>query len=81
MSIPHQHPEAAPQYPQFRFVEFSKTRQLRATDAALVEITYGEGDRDQIWMAPGDLHANIRQFGEHDALTQALAAYGKGGRV
>ncbi|CAO1663436.1 hypothetical protein NYA30BAC_01956 [Halomonas sp. NYA30] len=80
MSTPQQHPEAAPQYPQFRFVEFSKSRQMRGADAALIEITYGEGDHDQLWMTAGDLHANLRQWGPHEALSEALKAYGKGGR-
>lgn len=75
-------PEAniGPQFPQFRFVEFNKVRQMRGAEAARVEVIYGEGDHDLIWMSAGDLHANIRQFGKHEALTEALSCYGQGGR-
>jgi hypothetical protein len=71
--------QACPQYPQFRFIEFNKRRQMRGADAARIEIIYAEGDHDWLWMSAGDLHSNIRQFGEHEALTEALKAYGKGG--
>lgn len=75
-------PEAntGPQFPQFRFVEFNKRRQMRGAEAARVEVIYGEGDHDLLWMSAGDLHAYIRQFGKHEALTEALNAYGQGGR-
>ncbi|QPI64436.1 hypothetical protein [Vreelandella venusta] len=78
MSAPQ--PQACPQYPQFRFVEFNKRRQMRGAECARIEIIYSEGDVDWIWMSAGDLHGNIRQFGEHEALTEALKAYGQGGR-
>lgn len=71
--------QACPQYPQFKLIEFSKTRQMRGAEAARIEIIYAEGDHDEIWMSAGDLHGNIRQFGQHEALTQALTAYGQGG--
>ena len=80
MSTQPQHPEASPQYPQFRFIEFNKRRQMRGAECARIEITYAEGDEDCIWMSAGDLHANIRQFGKHEALVKALEAYGQGGR-
>lgn len=80
MSTSKQHPEAAPQYPQFRFVEFNKRRQMRGAEGARIEVIYSDGDHDEMWMSAGDLHANIRQFGKHEALTTALAAYGQGGR-
>lgn len=71
--------QTCPQYPQFKLVEFNKVRQMRGTEAARIEIIYAEGDHDWLWMSAGDLHGNIRQFGEHEALTEALKAYGKGG--
>lgn len=80
MSTLQQLPQAAPQFPQFRFVEFNKVRQMRGAEAARVEVIYGEGDHDLLWMSAGDLHAYIRQFGKHEALTEALNAYGQGGR-
>lgn len=78
MSTPQ--PQACSQYPQFKLIEFSKTRQMRGAEAARIEIIYAEGDHDEIWMSAGDLHGNIRQWGQHEALTEALKAYGKGGR-
>jgi hypothetical protein len=75
-----QQPQAVPQYPQFKFVEFSKTRQMRGTEAARIEIVYAEGDHDEIWMSAGDLHGNLCTWGQHEALTEALKAYGQGGR-
>jgi len=80
MNTQPQHPEASPQYPQFSFIEFNKRRQMRGAECARIEITYAEGDEDCIWMSAGDLHANIRQFGKHEALVKALEAYGQGGR-
>lgn len=74
---PHQ---VSPQYPQFRFIEFNKRRQMRGAEAARVEIIHSEGDHDWVWMSAGDLHGNICLFGKHEALTQALNAYGHGGR-
>ncbi len=70
--------QTCPQYPQFRFIEFNKRRQMRGVEAARIEIIYSDGDEDWIWMSAGDLHGNIRQFGEHEALTEALKAYGQG---
>lgn len=73
-------PEAGPQYPQFRFIEFNKRRQMRGAECARVEIIYSEGDMDCVWMSAGELQNNIRTWGPHEALTEALKAYGKGGR-
>lgn len=80
MQTSQQQPQAGPQFPQFKLVEFNKRRQMRGAEAARIEIIYGEGDHDWLWMSAGDLYGNIRQFGQHEALTEALKAYGKGGR-
>ncbi|WP_447043939.1 hypothetical protein [Vreelandella sp. H-I2] len=80
MTTSREQNQAGPQYPQYRFVEFSKVRQLRGAEAARIEIIYAHGDHDELWMSAGDLHGNIRQFGEHEALTEALKAYRQGGR-
>jgi hypothetical protein len=80
MNTQQKHPEASPQYPQFRFIEFNKRRQMRGAECARIEIIYAEGDEDCIWMNAGDLQNNIRQWGPHEALTEALKAYGQGGR-
>lgn len=66
--------------PQFRFIEFNKRRQMRGAECARIEIIYAEGDHDWLWMSAGDLHGNILQWGPHEALTEALKAYGQGGR-
>lgn len=80
MSTQPQHPAASPQYPQFRFIEFSKRRQMRGAECARIEIIYAEGDEDCLWMSAGELQNNIRTWGPHAALTEALKAYGQGGR-
>ena len=80
MNTQQKHPEASPQYPQFRFIEFNKRRQMRGAECARIKIIYAEGDMDCIWMSAGDLQDNIRQWGPHEALTEALKAYGQGGR-
>jgi hypothetical protein len=71
--------DTGPQYPQFKFVEFNKRRQMRGAEAARIEIIHSEGDHEELWMTAGDLQGNIRLFGEHEALTEALKAYGQGG--
>ena len=73
-------PETGPQFPQFKFIEFNKRRQMRGAEAARVEIIYSEGDHEYLWMSAGDLQGNIRLFGKLEALTEALRAYGQGGR-
>lgn len=73
-------PETGPEFPQFRFVEFSKTRQMRGIESARIEVTHAEGDFDELWMSAGDLNDSIRLFGKHEALTEALKAYAQGGR-
>lgn len=80
MQSAQQPSEASPQYPQFRFVEFNKRRQMRGAEAARVEIIHSEGDHEYLWMSAGDLKGNIRLFGNHEALADALNAYAQGGR-
>lgn len=80
MTTSREQNQPGPQYPQYRFVEFSKVRQLRGAEAARIEIIHSHGDHDELWMSAGDLHANIRQFGKHEALVKALEAYGQGGQ-
>lgn len=80
MNTAQQTPQPSPIYPQFRFVEFNTRRQSRGAEAARIEIIYSEGDHDKLWMSAGDLNDNIRLFGKQEALTDALKAYGQGGR-
>ncbi|WP_447956537.1 hypothetical protein [Vreelandella sp. EE7] len=76
------HAEAAPgpQYPQFQFIEFNPRRKMRGAEAARVEVIHSEGDHEELWMSPRDLRANIKLYGQHEALTKALAAYQNGGQ-
>lgn len=69
-----------PQYPQFQLIEFNTRRLERGADAARVHVTYSEGDYEELWMSTRDLRNNISLFGQHEALTQALAAYKSGGQ-
>ncbi|MCE9664491.1 hypothetical protein LY622_13715 [Halomonas sp. M5N1S17] len=69
-----------PIFPQFRLIEFNPRRASRGAEAARVEVTYSEGDMDELWMSPRDIRNNIREFGQQEGLQKALEAYGKGGR-
>lgn len=69
-----------PVFPIFRFIEFNPRRAFTGTEAARVEVTYTEGDIDELWMSPADIRKNIRAFGHQEELQKALDAYGPGGR-
>jgi hypothetical protein len=81
MNTAQQTPQPSPIYPQFRFVEFSTRRLRRGLAPTRIEVIHSEGDHDELWLSAGDLNAYIRQFGDHEALTDALKAYGQGGRA
>lgn len=61
--------------PQFRFVEFNPRRAARNKEAARVEVIYGPGDTDLLWMSRDDILENIENFGGSTELQKALAAY------
>lgn len=59
----------------WRLVEFNVTRAFRGKPAARVEV---DPDGTWLWMSTQDLHANIRDNGDHPELRKALQAYGGG---
>lgn len=61
--------------PAFRFVEFNPRRAARGKEAARVEVTYGDGGTDLLWMSKEDILDNIKNFGGSTELQKALAAY------
>lgn len=62
---------------KFRFDEYNARRAMRGAEAARVFFDYGDGDgEDWVWMSKKDLENNIKRFGEHPALVEALKAYG-----
>lgn len=61
--------------PHFRFVEYNPRRAARGAEAARIEVTYGEGDVDFLWMTPLDIHRNLKRFGQSKGLEQALKVY------
>ena len=60
---------------KFRFDEYNSRRAMRGAPAARVYVDEGDGE-DWLWMNRKDIEANIKQFGEHPALVEALKAYG-----
>lgn len=61
---------------QYTLIEFNQTRHFRGKEAAKIRIIEPNGDDYWLWMGVSDIKKNIKQFGEQDAFTQALAAYG-----
>lgn len=60
---------------KFRFDEYNARRAMRGAPAARVFVDEGDGE-DWLWMSKADLEKNIKAFGEHPALVEALQAYG-----
>jgi hypothetical protein len=61
----------------FRFEEYNPRRAMRGAPAARVWVDYHDGEGESwLWMDKSDIKANIKEFGECEALTQALKAYG-----
>ncbi|MDO8415535.1 MAG: hypothetical protein Q7S87_04925 [Agitococcus sp.] len=65
-----------PKTTQYTLLEFNHTRHSRGKEAAKIKIIEPNGDDYWLWMSVSDIKKNIKQFGEQDAFTQALAAYG-----
>lgn len=80
MNFAQQAPNPGPIFPLFRLIEFNPRRASRGAEAARVEVTYSEGDMDELWMSPRDIRNNMREFGKQEGLQKALEAYGQGGR-
>lgn len=60
---------------KFRFEEYNSRRAMRGAPAARVWVDEGDGE-DWLWMNKADIEGNIKNFGEHPALVEALKAYG-----
>lgn len=61
---------------KFKFIEFNPRRAIRGADAARVEVTYGDGESEWLWMSKSDISRNMMAFGRCDELTKAHQAYG-----
>ena len=61
--------------PKFTFVEFNPHRKQRGAEAARVEVDYGNGVTDLLWMSRRDITQNLDLFGDSSELQKALAAY------
>lgn len=61
--------------PAFKFVGFNPRRRARGAEAAQVEVDYGDGKKEWLWMSRDDIMENIESFGGSPELQKALAAY------
>jgi hypothetical protein len=62
--------------PTFKFIEFNPRRAQRGKEAARVEVNYGDGMSEWLWMNADDIMENLETFGDSTELQKALAAYG-----
>ena len=60
---------------KFKFVEFNPRRAQRGAEAARVEVTHDDGQKDLLWMSKRDIAKNMMAFGRCDELTKAHQAY------
>lgn len=56
---------------KFEFVEFNPRRAQRGAEAARVEVTYDDGEKDLLWMSKRDIAKNMMAYGRCDELTKA----------
>ena len=61
---------------KFKFVEFNSRRAQRGAEAARVEVIYGCGMTDLLWMSRHDIAKNLRVFKGDPELIKAQEAYG-----
>lgn len=59
----------------FKFIEFNSRRAERGADAARVEVDYGDGETEWLWMSRRDIAKNMMAFGASDELQKAHDAY------
>jgi len=60
----------------FTLLEFNKRRTLRGAEGARMGIEDSKTGGDYwLWMSPSDINKNIKLYGEHPALIQALESY------
>jgi len=58
----------------FRLVRYNPRRKARGARAAELEISDENGSM-ALWMNERDLKANVREYGPHEALLEAMVAY------
>ncbi|UUS13306.1 hypothetical protein NMB32_14430 [Stenotrophomonas sp. CD2] len=61
--------------PSFRLVEFNPRRHIRGAEAARVNVDYGRGDADLLWMSAADIRRNMKLHGKHPELIKAMECY------
>jgi len=61
---------------QFSFIRFNARRYLKGQPATLVEVTFSNGEVNQVWMSLSDVLYNIEEFGPREALIDAAHNYG-----
>ena len=61
--------------PSFTLVEFNPRRHIRGAEAARVNVDYGRGDADLLWMSAADIRRNMMLHGKHPELIKAMECY------
>lgn len=59
----------------FRLYRYNPRRRARGVEAAEVEVTWPDGDKELLWMTQQDIRDNLKQFGDSQGLRDALEAY------
>lgn len=65
--------------PIFHLLEFNPRRYARGAEAARVNVYYGRGDADLLWMSAADIRRNMMLHGKHPELVKALECYSRPG--
>ena len=63
---------------KFKFVEFNSRRAQRGAEAVRVEVIYGCGMTELLWMSRSDIAKNLRVFQGDPELVKAREAYRTG---
>lgn len=61
--------------PLFTLVEFNPRRHIRGAEAARVNVDYGRGEADLLWMSAADIRRNMKLHGKHPELVKAMECY------
>ncbi|MDO9304598.1 MAG: hypothetical protein Q7T77_04675 [Sulfuricurvum sp.] len=62
----------------FKFYRFNPVRKERGAQAAQLEVLEDGESAGLFWMNVSDIKRNIEDYGEHEALTEALEYYSGG---
>jgi len=63
--------------PLFTLIEFNPRRHIRGAEAARVNVDYGRGDADLLWMSAADIRRNMMLHGKHPELIKAMECYSR----